>query len=73
MLENTKIISISLGIMIETIEKLRVKQSKASIARMGNISLSQYYNYLNGAEMPFKVVDNIIKGLGYKLTVIKEI
>lgn len=61
--------------MIETIEKLRIthKESKAEFARLAGISLSQYYNYLNGSAIPYHVVDNIIKGLGYKLTIIKEI
>lgn len=61
--------------MIETIEKLRIerKESKAEFARLGNISLSQYYNYLSGSAIPYHVAENIIKGLGYKLTITKEI
>lgn len=59
--------------MISKIEKLRGKISKAEVCRMAGISKAQYYNYLKGANIPYNVVERIINGLGYKLTVIKEI
>ncbi len=57
--------------MIEKLERLRVKhkKSKAEIARYGKVSTQQYYNYLKTENIPYKVVENILQELGYKMII----
>ena len=59
--------------MIDKIESLRGKMSKAQLCRLSDISLSQYYNYLKGSQVPYNVIERMINALGYKLIIIKEV
>ena len=58
--------------MINTIEKMRIKEnySKARLARELGISTKQYYNYLNGSEIPYKIVENVCKLFGYEIAIV---
>ena len=61
--------------MINKVENLRIehKTSKAKLAREIGISKSQYYNYINGASLPYEVFEKIIEYFGYKVVIVKEL
>lgn len=62
-------------LIIEKIEneRLRQKLSKEKLCRLSGLSKSNYYNYYNGSEPPYKAIEALFTGLGYKLSAIKEL
>ena len=58
---------------MELIENERISQglSEALLCKISGVSKSNYYNYLDGSEPPFKAIDKLIRGLGFELMPVK--